>query len=538
MKSASIKSYGSARERLSASTSSSTTSTGRAKPPPPPPPPTRRAPPSSTSSQRSNSVRQVPATPGGITDVDKIDWANLSAVDKQAFFAWLDEFFARYLDGTPPSNAPSPRPSPSLPPRRFSSRASQNTPVVSDPQDKVAPAPAAAPVTGRRNLPPSLSQQGPVRPPHLSTSVMKTFAEIGGEQPKIKLSTKPPTGTGIPAPPLPSATTGLSHPADPSAFSFFYTIQPRSSFPMSHNPVASADLQMSFPPPTTNGSAAADLAVFMHPSTPWDSDWYASGSPIPPHLNGSPDIRFSGSFGHSDPRTKTASGVILFSDLSICWYSVTYGSGPVARWARFRPRPEPLDGSVLQQAAETCGAAVAAFAERALASGRPVGRGECWDVAHEALLHTESLFGPRDAPILSTARAHGHLLFCGKPGVGRWRGGDDRFRAGDVVEWRSVRIGMGYGAFAFLGEPDHTAVLVEDTVPRRAVADGQSVKPADVGVLTVVEQTAGRAPKRESYDLANLQQGEVWVYRPVGMATYLGSTLSIDIPSGLETFAV
>jgi len=233
-----------------------------------------------------------------------------------------------------------------------------------------------------------------------------------------------------------------------------------------------------------------------------------------------------------------ARGVILFSDLSMCWYSVTYGTGPVTRWARFRPRPESMSGAALQQAAETHGAAVAAFAERAVASGRPVARGECWDIAHEALLHATSLFGPRDAPVLSTSRAHGHLLFCGKPGAGRWRGGDDRFRAGDIVEWRSVRIGMQFGAFAILGDPDHTAVLVEDTVPRCAVVDGQSVLPADVGVVTVVEQTAGRAPKREPYDLAKLQQGEVWVYRPVGMVEYLGSTLSVDVPPGLETFAV
>jgi hypothetical protein len=157
----------------------------------------------------------------------------------------------------------------------------------------------------------------------------------------------------------------------------------------------------------------------------------------------------------------------------------------------------------------------------------------------EALRHAESLFGPHDAPILSTARAHGHLLFCGKPGVGIWRGEDDRLRAGDIVEWRSVRIGMvQYGSFSILGDPDHTAVLVQDTIPRCAVADGQSMKPADVGVLTVVEQTAGHAPKLDSYDLAKLQQGEVWVYRPVGMIMYLGSTLSIDIPSGLETFTV
>lgn len=298
---------------------------------------------------------------------------------------------------------------------------------------------------------------------------------------------------------------------------------------------------MSFPPPAANGSAAADLASYMHPSTPWDTDWYASDSPIPPYLNGSPEIRFAGASG-SDWRSATARGVILFSDLSMCWYSVTYGGGrtPV-RWARFRPRPEPMSAAALRRAAQTHGVAVAAFAARAEESGRPVARGECWDIAHEALLHASSLCAsPRDAPVLSTSRAHGHLLFCGRPGgVGRWRGGDDRLRAGDVVEWRSVRIGAAqFGAFAILGDPDHTAVLVEDTVPRCAVADGESVRPADVGVLTVVEQTAGRAPRRESYDLAKLQEGEVWVYRPVGMVEYLGSTLSVDIPSGLETYAV
>ena len=276
----------------------------------------------------------------------------------------------------------------------------------------------------------------------------------------------------------------------------------------------------------------------MHPSTPWDTEWYASNPPIPPYLKGSSDTRFAGSFGTSGG-TKTARGVILFSDLSICWYSVTFGNGSVTRWARFRPCPEPMSGAALQRSAETHGAAVATFAEDAAASGRPVARGECWDIANEGLQYAASLYGPHDTPVLSTSRAHGHLLFCGKPGMGRWRGGDDRFRAGDIVEWREVRIGAArHGAFAILGNPDHTAVLVQDTVPRRVVADGESVMPADVGVLTVVEQSAGHAPKRDSYDLAKLQAGEVWVYRPVSMVEYVGSTLSIDIPPGLETYDV
>ncbi|KAH9034461.1 hypothetical protein EDB85DRAFT_2144307 [Lactarius pseudohatsudake] len=266
---------------------------------------------------------------------------------------------------------------------------------------------------------------------------------------------------------------------------------------------------MSFPPPAENGSAVADLAWYMHPSTPWDTNWYASNSQIPPHLNGSPDICFSGAFG-SDGCTKTARGAMLSLDFSMCWYSVTYGSGPPLRWARFRPRPEPMSPAALRRAAQMHSAAVAAFPMRA-----------------------ERSCTPHDAPVLSTSRAHGHLLFCGQPGVGRWRGGDDRLRAGGVVKWRSVRIGAAqFGVFAVMGDPDHTAVLVEDTVPRFAVADGDGVRPADVGVLAVVEQTVGRASR--------LQDGEVWVYRLVGVVEYLGSTLSveIEISSELETLAL
>ncbi|KAF8438542.1 hypothetical protein L210DRAFT_3676697 [Boletus edulis BED1] len=59
-------------------------------PPPfiPRPPPTRAAggyPPSPRVSSHD------------VVDSDRIDWANLSAEDKEAFFGWLDEFFSGYL---------------------------------------------------------------------------------------------------------------------------------------------------------------------------------------------------------------------------------------------------------------------------------------------------------------------------------------------------------------------------------------------------------------------------------------------------------
>ncbi|KAH9061917.1 hypothetical protein EDB87DRAFT_1821482 [Lactarius vividus] len=325
---------------------------------------------------------------------------------------WLDESFARYLDQTKPSvrvsppvegpntSAPSPRSLPPLPFRRDNPQASQNT--GPDHLDVIL----AILAVGRRNLPPVLSQRGPVRP--LCTALEdQSFDQ----------------------------TPGAFRIADAAS----YKLQTNSADPV-------ADLQMSFPPSAETGSAAADLAWYMHPSTSWDTD-------------------------------------------CMCWFSMTYGSGPPVRWARFWPCPEP----------------VAAFAVRAEASGRPVAHGECWDIAHEALLHAATLCAPHDAPVLSTSRAHGHLLFCGRPGRRQ-------------LAWR--------------GRPPSRGRR------RRVALDGDGVRPADVGVLTVVEQTVGRAPRRESYDLAKLQEGEVWVYRPVGMVEYLGSTLSIDIPSGLETYAL
>lgn len=152
VKTAGVKSYSSAREKYA---SSGGPSTAKAKPPPPPPP--RKSP----GKQRGDLH-----APSESSDVNKIDWANLSHEDKQVFFTWLDEFFARYLDQPPTSvrvshpadglnpSTPSQRPSPSLPLRR---EASQNT--GSDQADVIPTATAV----GRRALPPVLSQHGPVR---------------------------------------------------------------------------------------------------------------------------------------------------------------------------------------------------------------------------------------------------------------------------------------------------------------------------------------------------------------------------------------
>jgi hypothetical protein len=68
---------------------------------------------------------QVEDEQGVAATADRIDWSNLSEDDKQTFFAWLDEFFARYTGGKVPVR---PRPA-----STYSSSPMRQQPVISPP---------------------------------------------------------------------------------------------------------------------------------------------------------------------------------------------------------------------------------------------------------------------------------------------------------------------------------------------------------------------------------------------------------------------
>ena len=89
-----------------------------------------------------------------------------------------------------------------------------------------------------------------------------------------------------------------------------------------------------------------------------------------------------------------------------------------------------------------------------------------------------------------------------------------------------------------MGAPDHTAIIVSDCVPSVEVADGMLVKPGGVGILEVVEQGKTTAPKREKYDLKGLKEGELWIYRPVGMVEYLKTDLVVKCPANIGALSI
>ncbi|KZV65889.1 hypothetical protein PENSPDRAFT_744907 [Peniophora sp. CONT] len=491
-------------------------------PPPPPPPPVSRN-------------RPVQSTPlvyheeEGDAEVDHIDWANLTEEDKQVFFSWLDEFFSRYTgkpistfapagqSGAPlapkpvyaapiaptlPRRTSSGAPSasstgvtpPSMPPRRTSSQASPAPPMPPRQGSQSTLTPTVPPP--RRNMPPP----APTGPP------------------------KPNFGTRPSAPPRGSSTAPATAPGgDPTI-----------------------DMRMSFPPIPTHGSNGADLAHYFSAGRTWGpgDNWYNSSSPIPPMPPGVPQsqTRWAASTS-SGGGSVTLSASLVFADMSVCYYRVTYPSGPhspndsrVRREAWYTLRPPSLPGGPLVAAHSAYGEIIASFAESYAGTGQYVSRGECWDLAHDALETAKARY-PDQAPVPSISRCHGHLIYCGRPGEGRWRGGDGCVRRGDIVEWRTVRIESGYG-WAVLGDPDHTAIIVQDCTPAVPVTDGSALAPADLGSLTVVEQSVGSPPKLETYTLSGMTQGEIWIYRPICMREYVGFEFEVVPPPGAPVIAV
>jgi hypothetical protein len=129
--------------------------------------------------------------------------------------------------------------------------------------------PDPSPIRSPETLP-TTSSISDVRLPHIPTSPsaytsqepsrLSTIDESpSSESPSISYSSSSPSVTVCSG-----SVTRPSHSIESSMLTLCYFLLFRST----SCSTVPADLQMSFPPSTVNGSAAADLASFMHPSTP------------------------------------------------------------------------------------------------------------------------------------------------------------------------------------------------------------------------------------------------------------------------------
>lgn len=180
---------------------------------------------------------------------------------------------------------------------------------------------------------------------------------------------------------------------------------------------------------------------------------------MPPPLVGRNDIRLASS-SSSRGNERCSNGIVVFGDCSVCWWKISWGGTKgVIREGRYRPIPAAWEGEELYQASLVYGSLLAEFAEKAVEIGRPVGRGECWDIANSAL----EFAATHQKPFPSIGRTHGFRIYYSRAGgVGEWQGGDQYVRVGDCVEWREVRIsevGGPVGSYSLLGSPDVSSIF-------------------------------------------------------------------------------
>ena len=143
--------------------------------------------------------------------------------------------------------------------------------------------------------------------------------------------------------------------------------------------------------------------------------------------------------------------------------------------------------------------------------GHKVGDGECWTLAHEALLAIAAQCTSRgqEPCMASQSLIHGHILYSYIPAKSSYpepRGGviEAGVARGDVMQFLKAKFRSKDGrSWSSAGDPDHTAVVTE--VERD-------------GVLKVVEQNSGGVKKvvQAAYDMEELVEGEVRIFRAVG----------------------
>ena len=142
--------------------------------------------------------------------------------------------------------------------------------------------------------------------------------------------------------------------------------------------------------------------------------------------------------------------------------------------------------------------------------GQQVGDGECWTLAHHALVAVgEKLSSRGQEPCMSSqSYVHGALIYSFIPAKTPYpepRGGisEAGVARGDIIQLYEAHFKSPDGSQKWAGAPDHTAVITG--------VDHN-------GVLDIVEQNVGGVKKVRvgSYNMEELVSGEVRIYRAVG----------------------
>ncbi|KAG8829437.1 hypothetical protein FRC18_009318 [Serendipita sp. 400] len=302
---------------------------------------------------------------------------------------------------------------------------------------------------------------------------------------------------------------------------------------------------------TDGQCSAAQLCSYFAKNVEWDM-WYASedGSARPVSIIDRIEAKWRGStiisqetkkrlFGSGKTTVeKTRIGVVIFQDLSIAWYRVTWkDDDPIKslkREARYRAVPGPWEGDKLYAAHLQYGQALAESVEHAIQMRQFVGGGEARDLISGTVANV-SKTRPNVPPIMpSIGHCHGHLIYEGyifDGGQRAWgfpRGGETAIRNGDIIEWCDSEFQItddgGQTTVLSVGESGYTSLILSaEEFPSPLASDSHCLPPHRLPALEIAMQSAAsnQPPHVRTVHFNTMTRGRIWIFRCVGW-NYLG----------------
>lgn len=252
------------------------------------------------------------------------------------------------------------------------------------------------------------------------------------------------------------------------------------------------------PPPKQSGPPNLDLEL--------SSGWYAkTNGPLQlPKVFHGINHKFSYTTSSGSYGKGTTTLTVRLKDLSIVTYKFEYSNNDISNVNVVIEKyvPSPIDTTPSKQELianhQRFGEYIASWCEHH--RGKTVGRGECWDLAKEALQK-----GCGKHAFVSSYTIHGYpILQIGNVGNGVYFINNsqqlDEVRRGDILQFNACTFyDASTGVTQSAGAPDHTSVVIGKLGDK----------------LMVLEQNVGgkRYVVDGEINLKNLTKGEVYVYR-------------------------
>ncbi|GAO52032.1 hypothetical protein G7K_6120-t1 [Saitoella complicata NRRL Y-17804] len=365
---------------------------------------------------------------------------------------------------------------------------------------KETPTESPAPVPPQRKMPPIPPKRNDLKAP------------APAPKPKLNIPLRAPLPTPSPRLEIPERTLSAS-PAPPVP----HASKPRPNLATKPSSGPTTPAPTPAPAPVlkpgvlsmyAGHQSAHDLDLQLH------TGWFASNPPgTPPVLQS-----MAGKFHHT--MAASAQGMRgrmewtlvmalqYTTDLSRTWIRVKWLENDPAGTARAEQRhegpPPLLSREYLVQSSEYYGPQVVEWCQSRI--GTQVSRGECWDVANEALKAVAAECP--EAPCMTSAgTVHGHPIYETTDRGEIWAA-DNVIRPGDVLQFLTAQFEVREGSGRVVmrstaGAPDHTSVVTRYD--------------PNTGICEVLEQNVGgvRKVQKGTVHLRSRVAGEVRAYRPI-----------------------